>query len=108
MPKSLLLGAALLLSSVALGVTLAAAPHHGRERGEAARDGHHARPVLAEDRGMGGHGERHHGRHDDDDDDEGDEGGRTPAARPPVTDPNAPAPDSGLFNGRARPKVDVQ
>ena len=60
-------------------------------------------------------GEGHHGHHrhhwDDDDDDDGDSasanrgGGNRPA------DPNsadAPVPDSGVFNGKARPKVEVQ
>ena len=41
----------------------------------------------------------------DDDDDEGGGRGAIPQAGP--TDPNAPVPDNGLFNGHARPKVEV-
>lgn len=69
------------------------------------------------------HGERrHHGRHrDDDDDDDGerhgehhgdrdrDHAGRGSENRP--ADPNAanaPVPDNGVFNGKTRPKVEVQ
>lgn len=50
-------------------------------------------------------GRRGHDAEDDEDDD--DEGGRrtTPAG---PSDPNAPVPDNGLFNGKLRPKVQVQ
>jgi Spy/CpxP family protein refolding chaperone len=75
------------------------------------------------------HGERrHHGRHsdDDDDDDDGDHHGRRHdgerhgdrdgghAGRGGdnrSADPNAattPVPDNGVFNGKTRPKVEVQ
>jgi len=71
---------------------------------------------------------RHHGRHwdDDDDDDDGDRHGRRhhgdhhgdrdggPSSRGGAkgpADPNAattPVPDNGVFNGKTRPKVEVQ
>jgi hypothetical protein len=59
------------------------------------------------------HGERrHHGRHrDDDDDDDGGERHGGHAGRGGPADPNAanaPVPDNGVFNGKARPKVEVQ
>ena len=46
---------------------------------------------------------------DDDDDDDGRPGAR-PAAVPQngPADPAAPVPDNGLFQGKARPKVEVQ
>lgn len=56
------------------------------------------------------HGRRHHRDHDEDDDDD-DRGagagapGRMPAAGP--SDPATPVPDNGLFQGKARPKVEV-
>jgi hypothetical protein len=61
------------------------------------------------------HGERHghHARHSDDDDDDdrgGDAHGRNGGANRQA-DPNganAPVPDNGVFNGKARPKVEVQ
>ncbi|SON57257.1 hypothetical protein HDIA_3716 [Hartmannibacter diazotrophicus] len=46
------------------------------------------------------------GEHEDDDDDD-DEGGMMVPQNGPV-DPNAPVPDNGLFNGKTRPKVQVQ
>ena len=56
---------------------------------------------------------RHHRDHDDDDDDDDDDRGdrgRGRADRPAVTgpsDPATPVPDNGLFQGKARPKVEV-
>jgi hypothetical protein len=63
------------------------------------------------------HGERHghHARHSDDDDDDDDDhgghrhgrnGGANRQADPNAA--NAPVPDNGVFNGKARPKVEVQ
>jgi len=106
-----LIGTALLLSTAGLGVALAATqidhpdlPFHIRE--EAARAD--ARPLrLADNDRQHESGDRHHGRHHDDDD------GR-PGARPGAVpqngpaDPAAPVPDNGLFQGKARPKVEVQ
>lgn len=77
---------------------------------ETRRGGHERRGEARghdgdDHRESGESGRRGHGDHDDDDDD--DEGGRvTPPAGP--TDPNAPVPDNGLFNGKVRPKVQVQ
>lgn len=53
---------------------------------------------------------REHHEDDGDDDDDRDESGghgagRMPAAGP--TDPSTPVPDNGLFQGKARPKVEV-
>jgi hypothetical protein len=52
------------------------------------------------------------GKHDDDDDDDDDDdqGGRGRADRPGVTgptDPATPVTDNGLFQGKTRPKVEV-
>jgi hypothetical protein len=59
-----------------------------------------------------GHRERHADKDEDDDDDErgGREHGRNGGANRQA-DPNAanaPVPDNGVFNGKARPKVEVQ
>jgi|GEM_PF-7087758 len=65
------------------------------------------------------HGERRH-RDDDDDDDDGERhsghhgehhGDRDRGGENRPADPNAantPVPDNGVFNGKARPKVEVQ
>jgi hypothetical protein len=115
-----LIGTALLLSTAGLGVALAATridhldlPFHGRQEpahDEAARAD--TRPLRLADSDHRREGkERHHGRHHDDDDDDDD--GR-PGARPGAVPQNGPAdpaarvPDNGLFQGKARPKVEVQ
>ncbi|MFG1430290.1 hypothetical protein V5F44_06680 [Xanthobacter sp. V2C-8] len=111
-----LIGTALLLSTAGLGVALAATqidhldpPFHSRDEAVRATD----RPVrLADNDHRREQGDRHHGRHDDDDDD--DEDDDRPGARPGAVqptgpaDPAAPVPDNGLFQGKARPKVEVQ
>ena len=113
MKKRILIGAALLISTVAIGVALAAADRdfpeghrqearHGVEAAGAERsplfvaDEKHGREYFA----------RSHREEDDDDDDEG--GGRSAIPQAGPTDPNAPVPDNGLFKGHARPKVEVQ
>ena len=112
-----LIGAALLLSTAGLGVPLAATQtDHMSLRSRTQHDGVEAsaadRPIrFAEEDRERGRGDRHHGRrhHAEDDEDDDDEDGRhgaIPQAGP--TDPNAPAPDNGLFNGNARPKVEAQ
>ena len=53
-----------------------------------------------------GHSDRKRYAEDDEDDDD-DERRRRRASRGPPT-PNAPVPDNGLFNGKTRPKVEVQ
>jgi hypothetical protein len=118
MKKPVLIGAALLLSTVAIGVALAAAdrdflgghrqeaPHGGEAAQEAAQAERAPLRVAEETHGREYSARSHHEEDDDDDDDEGGGRGAIPQAGP--TDPNAPLPDNGLFNGHARPKVDVQ
>jgi hypothetical protein len=106
MHKILLLGAALLLSTTALGATLAAAVHHGGERHEAAGarvtrgEGPQTLGSEYRSRRRHGDGERHAERGNDDE--------ATGAPRQKAPDPNAPVPNNGLFNGKARPRVEVQ
>lgn len=110
-----LIGTALLLSTAGLGVALAATqidhldlPFHSRDA--AARPD--TRPLrLADNDRQREQGDRHRERHDDDDDDDDDGGsggrrGAVPQTGP--ADPAAPVPDNGLFQGKARPKVEVQ
>ena len=111
--KRIAIIAALVLSAAAFSAALAAsdpssaetdplsAPSSGDDEGRA--------PRFAES--ISDHfpsGERH--RQGDDDDDDGSAStGRGGANR--SADPNAantPVPDSGVFNGKARPKVEVQ
>ncbi len=113
--KATLVGAALLLSTTALGVTLAAASDHRRQSGGdaglAVSDGRE-RPVrIAGEHGARAGHDGQHRRHSDNDDDEGDdddEGGAGGAGQARRSGPDVPVPDNGLFNGKARPKVDVQ
>lgn len=51
---------------------------------------------------------RHHEEDEDDDGDEDGERGRGVIPQNGPTNPNAPVPDNGLFNGSTRPKVQVQ
>ena len=115
--------AGLLLSTAVVGTAVAAGAgaftrEHGT-RGERAETSDSGRPsdgrFQLADRGR----ERHHDRdgrharhhHDDDDDEDDDHGDRSRGSRLPVTgptDPNAPVPDNGLFQGKARPKVEVR
>jgi hypothetical protein len=112
MRKTLMIGAVLLLSSTALGATLAAGRHvlrdHGGSRAEdnASQD----RRTLASEHADRRHEGKQHRRYadNDDDEDEDDDGGSSRAGRPVTPAPDAPVPDSGLFNGKARPKADVQ
>ncbi|WP_407049339.1 hypothetical protein [Methyloraptor flagellatus] len=111
--------AGLVLSTALVGTAVAAgAGAFTREHGERAEAFNRERPsdgrFQLADRGR----ERHHDRdrrharhHHDDDDDDDDHGDRGRGARLPVTgpvDPNAPVPDNGLFQGKARPKVEVR
>lgn len=107
-----LIGTALLLTTTGLSVALAATqidhldlPFHARN--EVARaDG---RPVrLADNDRQHERGDRHHGRHDDDDDDGRSTGRRGAVPQTGPADPAAPVPDNGLFQDKARPKVEVQ
>jgi hypothetical protein len=118
MHKTLLLGAALLLSTTALGVTIAAAARHVEDRStaaEAVRAGADGKQRLASEHGSRRHRDSHHKRaagHDDDeeDDDDDDDDGKARGAggRQATPAPNAPVPDNGLFSGKARPRVEVQ
>ena len=112
---------AVLLAGTAAGAAIASTPDVARlvghdETRHAARssDGEDAPFRLAGDhRRDRDHDRDHRGRRshpdDDDDDDHGGRaegrGGRMPAAGP--TDPATPVPDNGLFQGKARPKVEV-
>jgi hypothetical protein len=122
MKKSFLIATAVLLSTTGIGVALAATEFHAsvervvsefRSDADATAtadgrfqvaDGHRDR-----DRRNGAERRRHH----DDDDEDDDAGGDDDGARGPSvpvtgpTDPNAPVPDNGLFNGKARPRVQV-
>jgi hypothetical protein len=125
MKKSALI-IALALSTTAIGAACAAsapdavASPDAQSRSEPApaqEPGAQHKTRLAEgvsENGGEGRGERpgHRGRHwDNDDDDDDDHGhGRKGAANRPA-DPNAanaPVPDNGVFNGKIRPKVEVQ
>jgi hypothetical protein len=123
--KRIVLAAALVLAGAVSGAALAAsdrspddsfsaqtergaAPSSGRHEGHGAR---FAEGFFDHFRGDERH--RHHRHHWDDDDDDDDDGSasadRGGGNRP--ADPNAadkPVPDSGIFNGKARPKVEVQ
>lgn len=113
-----LIAAALLASSAGIAVALAAPEiahwggHHHQRRDGVEASAASVRPVrLAEEGGDEEHGERHgDARHDDDDedDDAGDGGSVVAAPQGGPSAPNAPVPDNGLFNGTARPKVEVQ
>ena len=114
MKKPILIGAALLLSTAAIGVALAAADldfleGHRNERPHGFEaSGAEGRPLLLAEEGRGreNHARRHHEEDDDDDDDEGAGRGAIPQTGP--ADPDGPLPDNGLFHGKARPKVEVQ
>ncbi len=119
MPKTLLsrptlLAAALLLSTAAVGVALAAGSEHRNhhEHGSArAVSGDRGGGVrVAREHGAGRHDDHHrlHAENDDDEGDEGDEGARSSPGQAQPPGPDAPVPQNGLFNGQAKPKVDVQ
>ena len=123
MKKSLLLAAGLLVgTSVGALVGTAVAltrDDAGHAEPASARAGAPLDPTsfrVADDhRRDRDHDRRAHRRgHDDDDDDDDDDGdgargvgrtGRMPVTGP--TDPATPVPDNGLFQGKARPKVEV-
>jgi hypothetical protein len=120
--KRIAIAAALVVSAAAFSASLAAsdpkpdtpssaeadqrsAPFWGDNDGRA--------PRLAEgffDHLWDGGRHRHHWDDDDGDDEDGSESADRGGANRPA-DPNAqnaPVPDSGVFNGKARPKVEVQ
>ena len=126
--KRIAIAAAVLLSSASFGVAVADSDRSAdnsfgataRQRsmpswGERDSDRAHFAQGFFHGFG-GGEGERHRHRHHWDDDDEGDDdddGGSASNGRAAnrAADPNAattPVPNSGVFNGKARPKVEVQ
>lgn len=121
MHKHFLVGAALLLSATTAGLALAAA---SGENGFRAADRHERntgsetvvqgdRPVLlaSKDREHDRHSDRiakRDRRHHDADDDDDEDGSRGMMPQNGPAKPAAPVPDSGLFNGNSRPKVQVQ
>lgn len=120
MKKTLLLSAALLVGLAATGAAVATPrlleehfarwSDHDRGEGASVSAGERFR-VADRDHRRREEGRGHHRKHHDDDDDDDDRGrGGDRAGRPGVagpTDPNAPVPDNGLFQGKARPKVEV-
>ena len=119
MKKTLLLSAAVVLGLAATGAAFAT-PHlledrvarwvdHDRDEGASAATGERFRVADRDHRRREEARGHHRKHHDDDDDDRGRRGGDR-AGRPGVTgptDPAAPVPDNGLFQGKARPKVEV-
>lgn len=106
MRKIILLASAFVLTTSAFAMSIPAGRHilAADEAGEAGRAGAQSRFLLASEHGEHGRDHRRHAEEDDEDDD--DEGGG--ASQPRAADPSAPVPDNGLFNGKARPKVEVQ
>ena len=107
-----LIGAALLLSTAGVGIALAAVgsdplarPFERHEH--AARDGAPWLRLADSDHHKDRNQASERRRHDDDDDDD-DHRGRSTLPQTGPSDPNAPVPDNGLFQGKARPKVEVQ
>ena len=123
--KRIAIAAALVVSAAAFSAALADSdpPRDGsssapsERRSMASQEGGEARPRdMAEgffDHFRDGEHHRHHRHHhwdDDEDDDDGSASADRGGANQPA-DPNAaakPVPDSGVFNGKARPKVEVQ
>ncbi len=115
-----LIGAGLLLSTAGIGIALAAADFdllngHQRDRrdGMATTDASGNSIRMAEESHGRDRGGEHRGRsrHDDDDEEDDDDGeGARPGPIPQngPSDPKASAPDNGLFNGKTRPKVEIQ
>lgn len=110
-----LIGAALLLSTAGVGIAVAAVgsehfTRHFDHQERVARDSGHwqrfAERDHRKDRDDASPKRRHHD--DDDDDDDDDHRGRNALPQTGPSDPNAPVPDNGLFQGKARPKVEVQ
>ena len=123
--KSIALAAALVVSAAAFGAALAAADRQpdapssasperrslSSQDGEDSRSRRTAEGFFGQFRDGEDHrGHRHHWDDDEEDDDDGsasaDRGGANRPADP--NGANAPVPDSGIFNGKARPKVEVQ
>lgn len=121
MKPRILIGAALLLSTAGVGIALAAVgsehvlrplehplEHHERLAGESGHWQRFADNDRQKDRDGTSAGRRHHDDDDDDEDDDDHHRGRSALPQTGPSDPNAPVPDNGLFQGKARPKVEVQ
>lgn len=111
MKKSLLIGSALLLTTAVMGVAVASSEfpllgHPGHERRSALADGDGRSVQLAHRGEREHHAGRHHERRRHDDD-HGEGGGRGSLSQTGPADPNAPVPDNGVFNNKARPQVEV-
>ena len=110
--KRIAIASALVVSAIAFSATLAASdpkpgtpPPAETDHRSAQAWGDDRAPQLAEgffDHFRGGEHHRPHRHHwDDENDDEGSASADPNAA-------NTPVPDRGVFNGKARPKVEVQ
>ena len=109
MHKRILIGTVLLLSTATLGVAIAAGESGFRAAMIKSNASARNRPMRPHGRSFSParrRDRRHPVADEDGDDDEGGEGDVT--GRNVPADPNAPLPDNGLFNGKARPKVEVQ
>ena len=122
MKKPVFLIALLLSTAAAAAIASPGGPTRAEpepaQESRAEQPNRHAEAFLENFWGREHHGERHghYARHSDDDDGEDDDDhgrhghGRNGGANRPA-DPNAanaPVPDNGVFNGKARPKVEVQ
>lgn len=113
----ILVGSVLLASTALVGVAAAATDfgrRHDASSDEAtaatARGAEDGTFRVADDHRKREHDGDHAGRkhHEDDDDDDEDEGGASALPQTGPTDPAAPVPANGLFDGKARPKVEVR
>ena len=119
--KHIAIAAALVLSATAFSAALAASDPSPDDSASAETDRRSAPSWGDESRASrfaegffdhfrGGERHRHHWDDDDDDDDDGsasaDRGGANRPADPNAA--NTPVPNNGVFNGKARPKVEVQ
>ncbi|ACL58034.1 hypothetical protein [Methylobacterium nodulans] len=114
MTKHLLIGTALLLAMTAVGAVIAADAAQGpAEHGHAdhIRSGAENWPIVrvseAHEHGRYGEVRRRDQEEEDDEDDDGRGVGPAPP-RAGLSAPDAPGPDSGLFNGTTRPRVQIQ
>ena len=117
--KRIAIAAALLVSSAALTAALATA-YRSASESLSVQSEQGAAPSWSQHEGHGarfaeGSFNRSRGGDDDDDrggdDDDDDSGSGRRGGGPRLADPNTasmPVPDSGVFNGKARPKVEVQ
>ncbi|TBW33785.1 hypothetical protein EYW49_19490 [Siculibacillus lacustris] len=111
MKRPLLLAVALLAGAASIGVAFAATDvlhhRHGAEHRDSVAASDDDGAFRVADRERHGHHDRdgRHRRHHDDEGHGARDGAR--AERPAATDPAAPVPDNRLFQGKARPTVEV-